>query len=175
KTQVFRFIDVLPSLTDDAQLVSHMRAYFSDIGGPLGRLAGPGLRIGGSSPAGSHLVASVVRAMARRMAQRFIGGVTVADVLPEVRSLWDRHMAFSLHLLGETTVSEAEAGSYQGQYLALLDQLAKPAAQWPTDSLLDGSGPYPRVSLAIKLTSLYSQIDPLNFEGSVQVLKDRAR
>ncbi|HEY3116613.1 MAG TPA: L-glutamate gamma-semialdehyde dehydrogenase [Chloroflexota bacterium] len=196
KTQVFRFIDVLPSLTDDTQLVSHMRAYFGDIGGPVGRLAGPGLRIGAAGPGGTHLVAAVVRSMARRMAGRFIGGVTVEDVLPELRSLWDRHHAFTLHLLGETTVSEAEAERYQRQYLAILDQLAGPVAHWPSDPLLDGSRPlggvgpsgasssvpilgpspaWPRVSLAIKLTSLYSQIDPLDFEGGVAVLEDRVR
>ena len=36
-------------------------------------------------------------------------------------------------------------------------------------------GALPRVNLSLKITSLYSQIDPLDFEGSAAAVKDRLR
>ena len=36
-------------------------------------------------------------------------------------------------------------------------------------------GPLPRVNLSLKITSLYSQIDPLDFDGSVTAVKDLVR
>lgn len=177
KTQVFRFIDVLPVLGTDEQVVSHLQAYFADGQYPLGWLAGPTLGLARATPPGKHVLAALTRGMARRMARRFIGGETAADLLPELRHLWAQRRACTLHLLGEATVSEAEAQGYQRQYLALLDTLAGPVAVWPADPLLDG-GPddrWSRLSLSLKLSSLYSQLDPLDFEGTVATLKARVR
>ncbi len=46
------------------------------------------------------------------------------------------------------------------------------AARWSADHVLDEApwGEVPRVNLSLKLTSLYSQIDPLDFEGSRRAL-----
>ena len=80
-------------------------------------------------------------------------------------------------MLGEASVGDAEAEAYQQRYLELLDGLqprgrlvgARPG---PRQACL---GPVPRVNISIKITSLFSQIDPLNFRGSVDAVKDRLR
>ena len=56
--------------------------------------------------------------------------------------------------------------AYQRIYLDLLDGLAAEAAAWPAESRVDESawGPLPRVNLSLKITSLYSQFDPLDFD-----------
>ena len=80
-------------------------------------------------------------------------------------------------MLGEATVSEAEGLAYQRTYLDLLDGLAAEAASWPSVPVVDDAswGPLPRVNLSLKITSLYSQIDPLDFDGSVAAVKDLLR
>ena len=62
-------------------------------------------------------------------------------------------------------------------YLDLLDGLAAEAASWPPRPVVDEApwGPLPRVNLSLKITSLYSQIDPVDFDGSVAAVKDRLR
>ena len=51
------------------------------------------------------------------------------------------------------------------------------AASWPAVPVIDQAawGPLPRVNLSLKITSLYSQIDPVDFEGSVAAVKDLLR
>ena len=48
---------------------------------------------------------------------------------------------------------------------------------WPPDPVIDRAawGPVPRVNVSIKITSLFSQIDALNFRGSVEAVKERLR
>ena len=51
------------------------------------------------------------------------------------------------------------------------------AASWPAAPAVDGAawGTLPRVNVSIKITSLYSQIDPLDFRGSVDAVKEALR
>ena len=94
-----------------------------------------------------------------------------------LRELRREGMGFTLDVLGEASVSEREAVAYQQTYLDLIDGLADEAASWPAVPVVDDSawGPLPRVNLSLKITSLYSQIDPVDFDGSVAAVKDRLR
>ena len=131
---------------------------------------------GGRQPL-APLAGSVVRRQMRGFAKRFIVGRDATGAVPALKALRDRGIGFTLDVLGEASVSEAEAEAYQRTYLDLLDGLAATAAAWPPEPAVDEAvwGPVPRVNLSIKITSLYSQIDPLDFAGSLETVKDRLR
>ena len=64
------------------------------------------------------------------MAERFIAGSKVDEVLHSVAKLRRKGLAFTLDLLGEAVVSEPEADAYQQQYLDLITGLAPFVARW---------------------------------------------
>jgi RHH-type proline utilization regulon transcriptional repressor/proline dehydrogenase/delta 1-pyrroline-5-carboxylate dehydrogenase len=86
-------------------------------------------------------------------------------------------MAFTLDLLGEAVITEAEAQSYLESYLDLMEQLAQEAQKWSAVEeidLADGE-PIPRIQVSVKLTAFYSQFDPLDPQGSKERVCDRLR
>ena len=58
------------------------------------------------------------------MAHRFIVGETPRAALRPIRRLWEDGAAMSLDLLGEATVTAAEADRYAARCLEALDTLA---------------------------------------------------
>ena len=125
----------------------------------------------------SPLATTVIRREMLSFAQRFIFGRDAAAALPKLRALRKRGLGFTLDVLGEASVGDAEAEAYQQRYLELLGGLQREVAAWAPDPVLDQAawGPVPRVNISTKITSLYSQIDPLNFRASAEAVKDRLR
>lgn len=171
RLNALRFVDVLPALTDDASVVSHMKEYFGDeglpipipgIGGGLGRFA-LGLAGGGI---GAKVMAGAVRTAVGTMARRFIAGETVDEVTTKLASMKKEGLDFTLDLLGETTISEAEADDYQKKYDDILLSFTKKLAAWKEPS---------KLKLAIKLSSLCSQMAAVDEDRSVEMLKVRLR
>jgi len=80
-------------------------------------------------------------------------------------------------LLGEATITESEADQYQGEYLKLIDGLSREVNSWPAVPLIDQDnlGPLPRVNVSIKLSSLYSQFDPIDPDGTSEAVCRRLR
>jgi Proline dehydrogenase len=68
-------------------------------------------------------------------------------------------IGFTVDLLGEAIVSEAEADKYAARYLDLLEGLAGETKNW-TDPLGKSSELFPVVNLSVKISALYSQISP---------------
>ena len=173
RTQLLRFVDVLPSLATKEAAAGHLREYFGDAPGVLGF----GLRAASWGAPFSGIAADAVRHELLSLARRFIAGSEAREVLPVLRQLWDRHTAFTLDLVGEAAVSEEEAQGYQDRYLALLELLSGQTASWSADPLLeeDAVGAIPRTNLSLKVTALYSQLDPVDFEGGTRRLVERLR
>src|SRR5207302_1180629 len=88
-----------------------------------------------------------------------------------------RKLAFTVDLLGEATITEAEAVKYQYQYLQLLSGLCARVNDLPAVEQIDRDprGPLPRVNVSIKLSSLYSQFDPIDPAGTSAVVRERLR
>ncbi len=177
KVGLFRFIDVLPTLTTSEQVIHHLREYLVPHEKSLPAAFRWSLRLASPRSPGAPALAFAVRWNARRLARRFIAGETVEEAVAVTQRLRDRHMAFTLDILGEATVSEHEAEAYQQRCLDLLDALVQHARRWQTSDLLDRDhrGNLPCVNVSLKPTSLYSQFDPLDQEGSVEVVKARLR
>src|SRR5690606_9291292 len=85
----------------------------------------------------SKAIATAVRTAVSQMARRFIAGDNVDDASDVLRKLYDNGMAFTIDMLGEVAVSEAESTDYQRRYLHLLEQLATRVDRWPASPLLD--------------------------------------
>src|SRR5207248_10228403 len=59
KTQLFRFVDVFPATTGDADVLRHIHEYFE--GGDTPKVMGLGIDLAERMPFGEHLSASVAR------------------------------------------------------------------------------------------------------------------
>jgi RHH-type proline utilization regulon transcriptional repressor/proline dehydrogenase/delta 1-pyrroline-5-carboxylate dehydrogenase len=177
KVEMLRFVDVFPTLRSRREIGRHLREYFARQGVEAPKILRWGISLTGEHSPVAPLASSVIKRQMKGFAQRFIVGQDARSAIPALKALRDQGAAFTLDVLGEASVSEAEAHAYQQTYLALLDGLAATAAAWAPRPAVDDSawGSLPRVNLSLKITSLYSQIDPVDFAGSVAAVKDRLR
>ncbi len=176
KVELFRFVDVFPTLHSATEIDRHLHEYFEQPGLETPHLLRMGLWASQRRLV-SPLATEVVRRAMLSFAQRFIFGRDAAAALPKLRELRRHGLGFTLDVLGEASVGDAEAEAYQQRYLDLLGGLQREVAAWAPDPVLDRAawGLVPRVNISIKITSLYSQIDPLDVRGSVEAVKDRLR
>ena len=177
KVQMFRFVDVLPMLRSHEAVTAHLHEYFDDVRTHLPSAARLVVDHSDMNTLTSKAVAYSTRANARRMAERFIAGSRVEEVLQSVAKLRRKGLAFTLDLLGEAVVSEPEADAYQQQYLDLITGLSPLVAHWSEDTQIDRDDPswIPRCNVSLKLSALYSQFKPIDPEGSAAGVKERLR
>ncbi len=176
KVQLFRFVDVLPVLHHDDQVARLVEEYFGHdpaLGAPLKW----GMKIMTGTALAAKIGARTIRHQVEQMARMFIAGSTVAEAAPGLSRLWRDGRACSVDLLGEASVSETESDRYLDRCLAALDDLASAEHPWPAQPLLerDHVGLLPRVQLSIKLSALYSQLDPIDPDGCYKAIAPRLR
>jgi len=176
KAQLFRFIDVLPSITDDERVVILAREYMGDGDTALFGTHW-GLKAMSATSLGARLSGKAIRSQVEHMAHTFIAGATIEESVPRLTDLWQHGRAWSIDLLGEATISDREADRYRDRCLEALSLLAREAAIWPSQPLLerDHLGPIPRVQLSIKISALSPHLDPIDPEGSYQSVASRLR
>ncbi len=174
RIQTLRFIDVLPSLNNDIELSRHLQQYFGKLNTPLPELAQWGLTQS-DKPWLTHIAAPLVRLTIRAFSRKFMGGSTIHAAANTIKRLHNNGMSCSLDILGEASISEKEADDYQSAYLKMIPEMSMLMKQW-TDSekinRLHGRET-PALNVSLKLSSLYSQIDAVNFKGSVNAIKHR--
>ena len=176
KTQLFRFIDVLPSVTDDARVVTLAQEYLGDVSAQIFG-AQWGLHAVAATQLGARLTGKAIRGQVEQMARSFIAGGTVAEAEPVLADLWAHGRSWSVDLLGEATISDREADRYRDRCLKALRELAQIAMDWPSVPLLerDHLGPVPRVQLSLKISALSPHLDPIDPEGSYRSAAARLR
>lgn len=174
KVQLFRFVDVLPALTSAREVGRHACEYLGDPAVGLPPLTQWGVRL---SPKIPWVAAFVARQAVAQMARTFILADNGAKAVPALREMRGWPLAFTVDILGETAVSEAEADQYQARYLELIESLAREAGQWPRVEQIDcdDRGEIPRVNISVKISALYSQIHPADPEGAIAHLSTRLR
>jgi RHH-type proline utilization regulon transcriptional repressor/proline dehydrogenase/delta 1-pyrroline-5-carboxylate dehydrogenase len=168
KIDLFRFVDVLPTLTSTEQISSHMRQYLLKPGRELPALLGAAIKLASGGIA-SGLAAKAIRKNVTEMAQRFIVGGNAAEALPVLRDLYSHGFAFTVDLLGEATIADGEAEVYQKRYLDLIENLVDSVNTWPADEIIDRNhlGPIPRTNISIKLSAMEPHLDAADVAGSV--------
>ena len=86
----------------------------------------------GNSKAGRTALGAAAAAGVKHMAHRFIVGEDPRAALGVLRDLWKDGVASSVDLLGEATVTQAEAQRYADRCAEALDTLVAAARDGPT-------------------------------------------
>jgi RHH-type transcriptional regulator, proline utilization regulon repressor / proline dehydrogenase / delta 1-pyrroline-5-carboxylate dehydrogenase len=180
KIQMFRFVDVFPSLTTGKLLTDHIREYFGEEK-DMPSFLSTGAKVAGMLGSfGGAMLNKVLTTNIQEMARQFIVGENTKEAIKNMERLRKDGFAFVVDVLGEATLSEAEADTYMNTYLELLDSLKKEYRDWKPlpgkggDPNLDW-GHAPKVNVAIKPTALFCLANPQDFEGSVQAILERVR
>jgi len=177
RVQLFRFIDALPALRSKTEVARHLQEYLGDESVELPTALKGMLNFANPDSMPGQLAATTVSTAVETLAHKYIAGETIKQAIKTIERLRKDKMAFTLDLLGEAVITEAEAQSYLESYLDLMEQLTQEAQRWSTVEeidLADGE-PLPRVQVSVKLTAFYSQFDPLDEQGSKEKVCDRIR
>jgi RHH-type proline utilization regulon transcriptional repressor/proline dehydrogenase/delta 1-pyrroline-5-carboxylate dehydrogenase len=180
RTNLLRFVDVFPALTTSVALVGHLEEYFATMT-PLPSALRWTLKLAsGEKRFASAVLARFVRFAIEKLGRQFIVGENRDEAIPRLRDVRREGCAFSVDILGEAVLSEAEASKYSALYIDLLDSLFQAQPHWPPlDAQKEATGldwgHEPKLSVSLKPTSLYSQARPQNFEGSVEAMLEKLR
>ena len=175
KAQLFRFVDVLPTLNSSADIVRHLQEYLGDQAVALHPALKAGLGAAGFAPA---LVAKPVKAQVVDMARQFVAGEDAAALVKRLLANAKAGIATTIDLLGETVVSEAEADAFLQRNLDILNTVAGALDQHPEPAASDlgvNRAPFPRLSLSVKISALAPDVHPSDPAASIPALQKRLR
>src|SRR5438093_8149787 len=169
RVKLLRFVDVLPTLRSARSVADHVRQYFRDSALGIVQTAS-GLA---SQPVFRPFLSRAVRSGVLSMAHRFIAGETPEAAVPALQELARDAVASTVDLLGEETLSDAEADAYLTRYTELLETLSDNAEaisprgeQWPG---------VPAVNISIKLSALCAHLEPAAPEYVSETARERLR
>lgn len=171
KVQMFRFVDVLASLHRGRDIVRHLDEYFAGMRNGFAPVVQTGVRLARFLPWASG---KVLRWNVSGMARQFIAGRNSAEVIKTLRKRRRQRIGFTVDLLGEAVVSEKEADDYSKRCFELLEGLAAETRGW-TDPLGDNAALFPVVNLSVKISALYSQMNPADPTDAVAHLAPKLR
>jgi RHH-type proline utilization regulon transcriptional repressor/proline dehydrogenase/delta 1-pyrroline-5-carboxylate dehydrogenase len=174
KTQLFRFVDVLPTLTSSAEITRHLNEYLGEEQVKLS----PALRVGLKAAGGvSWLFGAGIKTQVTGMARQFMLGDDPKEILEILLKLNKQGIAFTADILGEAVVSESEAEQYAQRYLDLLNHLGSDLPRWKQvcRSNEAPAGVLPALNVSVKLSALYSQIHPTDPATAVEEISKRLR
>src|SRR5437588_449246 len=171
KVQLFRFVDVLASLHRGSEIVQHLDEYFADMRNGYTPLIRTGVFLAKLTP---WISGQALRWHVSGMARQFIAGKNPADVMKTLRKRRARGIGFTVDLLGEAVVSEKEAAEYSARCLELLEHLCRETRGW-TDPLGKNAELFPVVNLSVKISALYSQMNPADPADAIAHLAPKLR
>ncbi len=177
RVQLFRFIDCLPALHNKPEIAAHMQEYLQDESVELPAALKGLLNFASPDSIPGQVAATTVSTAVETLAHKYIAGDNMKEALKTIERLRKNKMAFTLDLLGEAVITEAEAQYYLDRYLDLMTQLVEASKKWtqiPSIDSADGEQ-IPQVQVSVKLTAFYSQFDPLDATGSEKRVSDRIR
>jgi proline dehydrogenase len=160
KAALFRFVDVVPACRNLDDLARHLTGFLGEV-----EDAPPPIRTAmrmGESKMGRRALGIAAAGGVRHMAHRFIVGESPRDALPILRDLWKDGVASSVDLLGEATVTQAEAQRYADRCAEALETIVAATRAWPERPQLerDSNGPLPRANLSVKVSALTPLLRP---------------
>ena len=171
KVQLFRFVDVLASLHRGTDIVQHLDEYFADMRNGYAPLIRSGVRAAKIVP---WVSGQLLRWNVSGMARQFIAGRNPKDVMKMLRKRRSQGIGFTVDLLGEAVVSEQEANEYASRCLELLEHLGRETRDW-TDPLGKNTELFPVVNLSVKISALYSQMNPADPADAIIHLAPKLR
>ncbi|GAB1539033.1 L-glutamate gamma-semialdehyde dehydrogenase [Scytonema sp. NUACC21] len=177
RVQLFRFIDTLPALRSKPEIAAHLQEYLGDESVELPAALKGMLNFANPDSMPGQVAATTVATATETLAHKYISGENIKQALKTIERLRKEKMAFTVDLLGEAVITEAEAQSYLERYLDLMQQLVEASKNWAPVPLIDQADgePLPKVQVSVKLTAFYSQFDPLDARGSEERVSSRIR
>lgn len=174
KVNLFRLVDVLPTLTSNQAIAEHVREYLIPPANKMHPSLGWFISLC-QQPLLANVAAFMVKQGVKQMASMFIAGNSPTAALPVLRRLRGERYSFTVDLLGEFCVCEKEANEYLNRYLDAIETFGATIPTWKEGRpILEGHpGEISPVCISVKLSALYSQTNALNFERSVSVLSER--
>ena len=175
KAALFRFVDVVPACRNLDDLARHLTSFLGEVDQPSAPI-GVAVRMG-HTKAGRRALGVAAAAGVRHMAHRFIVGEDPKAALGVLKDLWKDGVASSVDLLGEATVTQAEAQRYADRCADALDTIAAASRSWPARPQLerDSAGPLPRANLSVKVSALTPLLRPDAPERGKRDAADRLR
>src|SRR5437868_14285545 len=171
KVQMFCFVDVLASIHRPRDIVQHFDEYLSTVRNGLAPVLRPAILL-------SHIVPWIAGPFMRwnvsGMARQFIAGRNPQEVMKTLRKKRRQKIGFTVDLLGEAVVSEEEANEYATRCHELLEYLARETRGW-TDPLGKNSELFPVVNVSVKISALYSQMNPADPADAIAHLAPKLR
>ena len=160
RAALFRFVDVVPACRSLDDLASHLTGFLHEVDDQPPPLHAA-MRMG-NTKAGRAALGAAGAAGVKHMAHRFIVGTDPDDALPTLRGLWRGGIATSVDLLGEATVTAAEADRYAVRCASALDALTPAYAKLRRQPRLeeDTLGPLARANLSVKVSALTPLLRP---------------
>jgi proline dehydrogenase len=160
RAALFRFVDVVPACRSLDDLARHLTSFLEEVPEAPPPISAA-MKISGTK-AGRTALGVAAAGGVRHMAHRFIVGEDPRAALGVLRGLWERGVASSVDLLGEATVTAAEADRYASRCAGALEELARAARRWPSRPMLEGdsSGPIPRANVSVKVSALTPLLRP---------------
>jgi RHH-type proline utilization regulon transcriptional repressor/proline dehydrogenase/delta 1-pyrroline-5-carboxylate dehydrogenase len=149
RAALFRLVDVTPATRSLDDLARHLTQYLGDVEERPPSLDAA-MRMAGSAP-GRKALGAAAAAGVRHMAHRFIVGASPEDAAGVLRDLWKQGVESSVDLLGEATVTQAEADRYAARCADALDVLAAELQRWPGQ---------PQANLSVKVSALTPLLRP---------------
>jgi RHH-type proline utilization regulon transcriptional repressor/proline dehydrogenase/delta 1-pyrroline-5-carboxylate dehydrogenase len=165
KTQMFRFVDVLPTLTSSTDVVKHLAEYLKGSKTSVSGLLRGALTVGRIAPA---IPAAIIKSNVTAMANIFITGADGKSAFPNLQQIWKEGARFTVDILGEAVVSDREADEYAHRYRVLLDFLAEATRRWKAEEPLLATEPA-LVNVSVKISALCGRVqaaDPASSERS---------
>ncbi|UGS36845.1 proline dehydrogenase family protein [Capillimicrobium parvum] len=160
RAALFRFVDVAPACRSLDDLAAHLSGFLDEVGDKPPPIAAA-MRMADTG-AGRKALGAAAAAGVRHMAHRFIVAETPHAARHLVRRLWHQGVATSVDLLGEATVTAAEADGYAARCADALERLAAIHEDLPHRLHLerDRHGPIPRPNLSVKVSALTPLLRP---------------
>ncbi len=160
KAALFRFVDVVPACRNVDDLATHLTGFLREVEEPPPPIA-VAMRMG-NSRAGRAALGRAAATGVKHMAHRFIVGESPKAAMGDLRELWKDGVASSVDLLGEATVTQAEAQRYAARCSEALETVVRESAKWPARPQLerDSAGPLPRTILSVKVAALTPLLRP---------------
>jgi proline dehydrogenase len=163
KAALFRFVDVVPACRNVDDLATHLTGFLREVEEPPGGRVPIQLAMRmGNSRAGRAALGRAAATGVKHMAHRFIVGESPKAAMGDLRELWKDGVASSVDLLGEATVTQAEAQRYAARCSEALETVVRESAKWPERPKLerDSAGPLPRTNLSVKVSALTPLLRP---------------
>ncbi|PSB02807.1 L-glutamate gamma-semialdehyde dehydrogenase [Merismopedia glauca] len=177
RVQLFRLIDCLPALQSQPEIARHLQEYLVDESVELPSVLKGLLNFAQPESLPGQVAATTISKAVQTLAHKYIAGENIPQVLKTLERLRKDKMAFTIDLLGEAVITEAEAKQYLNRYLELIEELALAAKTWKKIGLIDEADgeSLAQVQVSVKLTAFYSQFDALDAKGSQEIVSDRIR